>query len=65
MESQPQNPEFRINPVNFHPCCQLLTCSVFRTSGNLLTAYITRKNDVSINGNLPSIHKIIEEEFQP
>ena len=20
MESQPQNPEFRINPVNFHPC---------------------------------------------
>ena len=21
MESQPQNPEFRINPENFHPCC--------------------------------------------
>ena len=20
MESQPQNPEFRINPGNFHPC---------------------------------------------
>ena len=20
MESQPQNPEFRINPKNFHPC---------------------------------------------
>ena len=20
MESQPQNPEFRINPANFHPC---------------------------------------------
>ena len=20
MESQPQNPEFRINPENFHPC---------------------------------------------
>ena len=22
MESQPQNPEFRINPGNFHPCSQ-------------------------------------------
>ena len=22
MESQPQNPEFRINPENFHPCRQ-------------------------------------------
>ena len=20
MDSQPQNPEFRINPENFHPC---------------------------------------------
>ena len=25
MESQPQNPEFRNNPENFHPCtCQLV-----------------------------------------
>ena len=23
MESQPQNPEFRINPENFHPCLTL------------------------------------------
>ena len=23
MESQPQNPEFRNNPENFHPCDQL------------------------------------------
>ena len=23
MESQPQNPEFRICPENFHPCLQL------------------------------------------
>ena len=22
MESQPQNPEFRINPENFHPCIE-------------------------------------------
>ena len=24
MESQPQNPEFRINPENFHPCRHLI-----------------------------------------
>ena len=24
MESQPQNPEFRINPENFHPCTSSL-----------------------------------------
>ena len=25
MESRPQNPEFRINPGNFHPCKELKT----------------------------------------
>ena len=25
MESQPQNPEFRVHPTNFHPCIHLLT----------------------------------------
>ena len=25
MESQPQNPDFRINPENFHPCNHLLS----------------------------------------
>ena len=24
MESQPQNPEFRNNPENFHPCVEML-----------------------------------------
>ena len=24
MEGQPQNPEFRINPENFHPCYLLV-----------------------------------------
>ena len=24
MESQPQNPEFRNNPENFHPCAKYL-----------------------------------------
>ena len=46
MESQPQNPEFRINPENFHPCTiwtfniQWLTSYlVFNTvKGNIVTA---------------------------
>ena len=32
MESQPQNPEFRINPENFHPCvfeAPIHNCSIF------------------------------------
>ena len=30
MESQPQNPEFRNNPENFHPCGAALSlCSFF------------------------------------
>ena len=32
MESQPQNPEYRINPENFHPC----QYSYFLTGGNVL-----------------------------
>ena len=28
MESQPQNPEFRNNPGNFHPCLYGITVSV-------------------------------------
>ena len=28
MESQPQNPEFRINPENFHPCKKAFIASV-------------------------------------
>ena len=32
MESQPQNPEFRINPEKFHPCGILLTLFLLQTS---------------------------------
>ena len=28
MESQPQNPEFRINPENFHPCSSHISTSL-------------------------------------
>ena len=29
MESQPQNPEFRINSENFHPCATVTVISKF------------------------------------
>ena len=32
MESQPQNPEFRINPENFHPCVNI--CYSILQQGN-------------------------------
>ena len=35
MESQPQNPEFRNNPENFHPCMQDLTVIVISTAEKL------------------------------
>ena len=28
MESQPQNPEFRINPGNFHPSIVIVTLNI-------------------------------------
>ena len=33
MESQPQNPEFRINPENFHPCIYFM--SIDLSIGNI------------------------------
>ena len=32
MESQPQNPEFRNNPENFHPC--VMCCMIGQLSRN-------------------------------
>ena len=52
MESQPQNPEFRINPENFHPCeslfhhkftTYLFTCLVILHALFLLSA-VLKKN---------------------
>ena len=31
MESQPQNPEFRINPENFHPYNNMVDVLIFQT----------------------------------
>ena len=33
MESKPQNPEFRINLENFHPC--IVYMHILRASGNI------------------------------
>ena len=33
MESQPQNPEFRINPENFHPCKEFIQAMVREIQG--------------------------------
>ena len=35
MESQPQNPEFRINPENFHPCSYTLSGEFLSATGTL------------------------------
>ena len=38
MESQPQNPEFKINPENLHPCNWCLIYSYLHIMLNLLFA---------------------------
>ena len=39
MESQPQNPEFRNNPENFHPCLRIAIVNIvlLRLCMNVLT----------------------------
>ena len=36
MESQPQNPEFRINPENFHPCTHLIKWFLISSLGTYI-----------------------------
>ena len=36
MESQPQNPEFRINPENFHPCACAINTQIPKKKRYLL-----------------------------
>ena len=40
MESQPQNPEFRTNPENFHPCYLVLEKLYFRSYQSLLAQFL-------------------------
>ena len=40
MESQLQNPEFRINPENFHKCIWHLLCHVLKNIGELYSKII-------------------------
>ena len=47
MESQPQNPEFRIHPENFHPC----VCCIY--SNTLQTDFITEANTMNTYKTAP------------
>ena len=38
MECQPQNPKFRINPKNFHPCNYIVT--IFKMLNVLLMEHV-------------------------
>ena len=40
MEGLPQNPEFRINPENFHPCICCLSFETLVSSFNFLSASV-------------------------
>ena len=40
MESQPQNPEFRNNPENFHPWVIEENCGWYRSIHNPLYIYV-------------------------
>ena len=40
MESQPQNPEFRNNPENFHPCSSHKYNSKIELSHTFLVVYL-------------------------
>ena len=49
MESQPQNPEFRNNPENFHPCtCQYTILNCYRHPDVYLNHYHSQKGCVCV-----------------
>ena len=48
MESQPQNPEFRINPENFHPCPHSYALVIFqKPSENVLCCALGQQMKVA------------------
>ena len=40
MENEPQNPEFRNNPENFHPCIPNFVCVSNDGSGKTVTIHM-------------------------
>ena len=44
MESQPQNPEFRKNPENFHPCKHAVRVTMYLSYGVTVNQWITSCN---------------------
>ena len=49
MESQPQNPEFRNNPENFHPCLRkaIVNIVLLRLCMNALTMLIAESSSTN------------------
>ena len=46
MESQPQNPEFRNNHENFHPCKSMVRCALFNNPAKKVT--LERSNNLFV-----------------
>ena len=53
MESQPQNPEFRNNPEDFHSCLMQYSRQVFQTRGShdLIFLFLDKTYDVGTQKN--------------
>ena len=52
MESQPQNPEFRINPKNFHPCDHI-------QSQCFLLKFCYRSNHIFFLSKINNVHNLL------
>ena len=52
MESQPQNPEFRINPENFHPCKLVTDLKSSLASSNFCSLLILFANSLDPDQNV-------------
>ena len=68
MESQPQNPEFRNNPENFHPCNSHKCNSKIELSHTFLTVYLINIDStflkVLVFGILISTAKFLRSNLQ-
>ena len=63
MESQPQNPEFRYNPENFHPCSYSVRNKRSYVSANLLLNLLNKVKKKDKMQRLPSILSLFPNEF--
>ena len=47
MESQPQNPEFRINPENVHPCCSSVNAYIILSVFMCILPHIRDRDSIT------------------